>query len=193
MKRLIATVLFITCFVICFAACHSSKPVPSQRELSGEWRFSDTAHWRVPQPDGENDAVIAVVYDYADHVDEDKDRTCDVCGYPLKSLSDYLIEEEGRLYLLLPASKLKLRVDDSFKPQLDSIDLDLLKAAEEKILNQLAQYSQEPHLILETRDGGLGLYAEVIVHIDPPASAEGAQKGCGIDHEHIVFYERITK
>ncbi len=42
-----------------------------------EWLYSDTHHWWVPE--GEN--TFAVVYGYGEHVNNDADLNCDVCGY----------------------------------------------------------------------------------------------------------------
>lgn len=109
------------------------------------------------------------------------------------ALSAYLVEEEGEVYLVLPKTGEKLRVDESHKPYLDSIDLELLKAAEEKIYSQMEEYQEEPFVSLELHEGYLCLYAEVIVYIDPPATTPDRSDGCGIDHEHKIFYERITK
>lgn len=168
------------------AADISQTELPKIDFYSIDWHYSDTKHWHLPEPN-ENGTINTVVYGYANHVDRDNDHTCDVCG-----CEAYLIEEEEKLYIILPITGAKLLIHDSLQRHWDSIDLDLLKAAEEKILHQLEAYAEEPHFAIETRDSGLGIYAEVIVHINPPASVEGAQKGCGTDHEHIVLYEPIT-
>lgn len=107
------------------------------------------------------------------------------------SISEYLTEEDGKQYLMLPISKDKVMLWDGQAQYLDDIDLDLLKAAEEKISKQISQYSNNSGFYLQVDEGYLCLYAEVIVKIDPPASAGGVG-GCGIDHEHMFFGERIT-
>jgi hypothetical protein len=45
-----------------------------------EWRYSETKHWYLPEPNA-NGTVYTVVYGYGDHVDNDNNHTCDVCGY----------------------------------------------------------------------------------------------------------------
>lgn len=123
---------------------------------------------------------------------EHEDATCDDTSAPedVKALSECLTEENGKQFLVLPRSKTKLLVHDSTKRYLDSIDLDLLKTAEEKMLGQLSQYTEEPFWDLEYYDGALCLYAEVIVDLKPSTADQG---GCGIDHEHKIFREKITK
>lgn len=112
--------------------------------------------------------------------------------YDTENISDYLIEEDGKQYLILPISKEKVRVSNSYTQYLDDIDLDLLKAAEKKIREELSQYSDtQVDFYLQDREGYLYLTAEIIVDITPPSGAEDS--GCGIDHEHKFFEERITK
>lgn len=92
----------------------------------------------------------------------------------------------------MPISKEKVRVSNSYTQYLDDIDLDLLKAAEKKIREELSQYSDtQVDFYLQDREGYLYLIAEIIVDITPPSGAEDS--GCGIDHEHKFFEERITK
>ena len=107
------------------------------------------------------------------------------------SISEYLIEENGKQYLILPISKGKVKVWDEQTQYLDDIDLDLLRAAEKRISEAISPYSNHSDLYLQVDDGHLCLYAEVIIDIDP-AGAESGEAGCGIDHEHKFFGERIT-
>ena len=113
-------------------------------------------------------------------------------------IAQYLTEEDGDLYLVLPISKRKVCVSDEYKAYLDQVDVDLLKTAEEKISNQAAQYVDEPSFYLLIEEGLLRLSAEVIVDIDPPlikdvGDGDCVDQGCGIDHEHVFFSEWITK
>lgn len=106
-----------------------------------------------------------------------------------------LIEVNGKQYLVLPISKEKVLVWEHEKEYLDDVNLDLLKAAEEKILSQTAQYEDDPNFSLTYMEdeGYLCLSAEVIVRFDPPSTSETLPPGCGKDHEHKFFHERITK
>ena len=45
-----------------------------------EWQYSPTHHWWIPSPNDGHE-IIGVVYGYGEHVDEDKNDRCDVCGY----------------------------------------------------------------------------------------------------------------
>ncbi len=53
-----------------------------QLNVDIEWYISETHHWYLPGS-AENGAMIGVVYGYGEHVDEDGDLLCDVCGYHL--------------------------------------------------------------------------------------------------------------
>ena len=107
-----------------------------------------------------------------------------------EDIFDYVIEEDDKCYLLLPASGQRISVSDSEKPYLDKVDLDMLVAAEDKLNTQLAQGGEKLAFFLLVENNKLWLCAEMIVKIDPPKS-EGA--GCGIDHEHIFIEEPITE
>ena len=50
--------------------------------LGIKWITSETHHWYLPGS-AENGAMFGVVYGYGEHVDEDGDLLCDVCGYHL--------------------------------------------------------------------------------------------------------------
>lgn len=126
-----------------------------------------------------NGMVISVVWDN------------EVSGTKAKDISDYLVEEDGQQYLILPVSKERVKIWDEQTQYLDDIDLDLLKAAEERISREISQYSQNSGFYLQIEEGVLFLYAEVIVDITPPSGTDGG--GCGVDHEHRFFKERITK
>jgi len=109
-------------------------------------------------------------------------------------------DEDGDAYLVLPVSGNKVRISDRGKNYVKDIDGYLLKTAEEKIAGQISQYGNNSGFYLETYDGYLWLCVEVIVKLDPPApdisvdsSDEYWMQGCGIDHEHKFFMERITK
>ena len=108
-------------------------------------------------------------------------------------VSEYLTEENGEQYLILPISKAKLRVKSQHLSHLNKIDADLLKKAEEMISGYISSYSQNSGIYLGVCDGKLCLCAEAIVKIDPPNTSEYGSSGCGIDHDHRFFYEQITK
>ena len=76
---------------------------------------------------------------------------------------------------------------------MDSIDLTLLKTAEEKLAAQISQYTNHSDFYLQIDEGYLCLYVEVIVDIENSSTGEYEEHGCGIDHEHKFFGERISK
>ena len=105
-------------------------------------------------------------------------------------ISDYITEENGHQILILPQSKNSVYIDEDDVELLHDVDIHLLKTAEKSIINQVAQYPDEPTFYLETSDDTqLFLCAEVIVDIDPAHAPSG---GCE-DHEHKFFKELITK
>ena len=106
------------------------------------------------------------------------------------SISEYLIAEDGYQYLILPISKSKIIVFDEYIRYLNYIDLDLLETSEKKITEEVSQYPNKPSFLLNINEGYLCLCVEAIVNIDPPQNGE---VGCGIDHEHKFFVERISK
>ena len=62
------------------AADTPQSELPKLEMPTIEWRYSETKHWHLPEPNA-NGTVYTVVYGYADHVDNDNNHTCDVCGY----------------------------------------------------------------------------------------------------------------
>ena len=120
-------------------------------------------------------------------------------------VSDLLIEENGELFLLLPISNKKVSAYCS-RSELEKTDLDLLQEAEQKLWDRINCYSerQEPYFTLRVNDGQLILHVELIVIYDPPRIRPGPtspdptaptppQSGCGISHDHLTFYEVISK
>ena len=108
------------------------------------------------------------------------------------------MEEEGEQYLLLPISKTKVLVYDGHRQYIEKIDMDLLKTAEEALSAQIPQDESEPFFYLQMEEGDMYLCVEIIVDIDPPETVtmeDGTviSSGCGIDHEHVFYSERISK
>ena len=108
-----------------------------------------------------------------------------------KTLSDYLVEEDGEYYLILPASGKKLRIlYAKYAPEdLERIDPALLMAAEAKLNYEMGAYDVDYHFYAAAYDGEIWLCVEAIRNIDSP----NGENGCGIDHEHIMLEEKITK
>jgi len=102
----------------------------------------------------------------------------------------YVIED-GETYLILPLSGEKLWVREEEAKYLNKADGGLLEDAEEKINEEALKYTNNPsiHYEIYLKDEQLFLYGEIVVDIDPPEGGEG----CGIDHEHKRFLEKITK
>ncbi len=111
----------------------------------------------------------------------------------ITNITEILIEIDGRQYLILPISNTKVYVDEKHEQYLDNVDVNLLKKAEKKIIAQTSQYNEEPFFYLELKNEQLYISVEMIVKIFPPKPSEYGDAGCGIDHEHKFFSEKITK
>ena len=106
------------------------------------------------------------------------------------NISDYITNENGKYTLTLPVSKTTLDFPDEYTSYLEDLDADLLKEAEEEIIDNCSEYSGTPVYYIDEEDDYLCLCVEII---EPIESADGSDKGCGIDHEHIFLRERISK
>lgn len=103
--------------------------------------------------------------------------------------------EDGAYVLVLPASQNRLRVDSYYYAHLTDVDDEMVAQAEKRILAR----GQDPkRFSVEMYDNSLCLVMENIVDIDPPLvqtteNGETIANGCGIDHKHVFFAEKITK
>jgi hypothetical protein len=107
-----------------------------------------------------------------------------------RNINDYLTVDQGgrgKQWLRLPISGRLVEVHGKHLPFIKNIDVDLLEEAEQRINSGISKYSQRPNFHLELRGQELYLYVEIIVDIDPTESPDG------LDHEHVIFMEKITK
>ena len=119
---------------------------------------------------------------------------CIASDVPFKSehgqtgISKYITEENGEYTLTLPESQKTLKLDDSEDNFVNYMSDTLVEAAEKKIMEDTAKYSDSPHFYLSVNDDGeLYLAAEVIYYLDEPDENVGCY-----DHEHLFFSERIS-
>ena len=107
-----------------------------------------------------------------------------------------LSEENGVYKLTLPKSKEVIELYEEQVRFVPYITDELVETAENKINEAVSAYSNSSDFYLQINDGYLCLYVEVIKQLDPPASQETEGEvvggGCGIDHEHLFFSERIS-
>ncbi len=75
MKKTISAMFVAACLIACLCACDLKH-----EHMPGEWKYSGTEHWRLPECDREYCAVEDNVYDWGSHVDDDANLVCDVCG-----------------------------------------------------------------------------------------------------------------
>ena len=104
--------------------------------------------------------------------------------------------EDGAYILTLPNSGETIKLWNDQILYVPYITDELVETAENKINEAVSAYSNSSDFYLQINDGYLCLYVEVIKQLDPPASQETEGEvvggGCGIDHEHLGFSERIS-
>ena len=125
-------------------------------------------------------------------------------NYDIDSLFDtngafeYVADEGGSYTLCLPNSEdnIKIYVSDTCLNHLSKIDNNLFLEAGRKIFSNLEGNKAPALQISVDSENYLYLYGEIIVDIDPPQSeaykGEVFTSGCGIDHDHLYFRERIS-
>jgi len=104
--------------------------------------------------------------------------------------------ENGKYFLTLPQSGKTLELSDEEARFVPYITDTLVAEAERKILEQTAQYGENSGFYLQITDDYLSLAMEVIKDLTPPeptgTEAGNILSGCGIDHEHVFYSERIS-
>lgn len=104
--------------------------------------------------------------------------------------------EDGAYILTLPISGETIKLQNEQILFVPYITGELVATAENKIAEAVSAYSSSSDFYLQINDGYLCLFVEVIKQLDPPSSQETEGEvvagGCGIDHEHIGFSERIS-
>lgn len=107
-----------------------------------------------------------------------------------------LSEENGVYKLTLPKSKEVIELYEEQVRFVPYITDELVETAENKINEAVSAYSNRSDFYLQINDGYLCLVVEVIKQLNPPSSQETEGEiidgGCGIDHEHLGFSERIS-
>ncbi len=99
---------------------------------------------------------------------------------------------EGSYVLTLPGSGEVLEVREEYVSCLPYVTDALVRAAEEKIANEVSKQEGEAHYwITEDEAGYLCLAAEQIIRLPVDPNAQ-PQSGCDIDHKHLYFQERIS-
>lgn len=80
MKKISVIFLLVVLSLCCFASCDYFK----HEHITGDWEFSDEHHWRITtctQGRCDIDPLLQ------DHLDENSDNICDICGY-MKSVTE---------------------------------------------------------------------------------------------------------
>ena len=91
MKKILAILICAIMYIAAFTACGILK----HEHTKSDWKHSETEHWRVPECDRSDCAVEEVVYDLGEHIDEDENDICDVCGYEYVFIFKLKYDESG--------------------------------------------------------------------------------------------------
>ena len=105
--------------------------------------------------------------------------------------------EDGTYSITLPITKQELNVREQYVGQILCVEDAAILRAEELILQQTAQYTDDPPIYLDfDSEGYLCLWVELIRDIEPPRVIVDGEytitNGCDIDHEHLFFKQRLS-
>lgn len=102
-----------------------------------------------------------------------------------------LIHSDGTYTIYLPACDQEVSVHQSEEAFLPYVSDELIRQADLALSHILADHPDDDHGIYLScdQDGYLCLCAEIIVYFEP--EVEG-MKGCGFDHDHVFYRERIS-
>ena len=107
------------------------------------------------------------------------------------------VDESGTYVIDLPYAQndTKVTVKEEYLKHLPNIDYDLFMTSYENMLFYVKDGSALFEVTIDA-EGYLRLAGEIIRDIDPPnvqiIDGEITSSGCGIDHEHHLFYEKIS-
>ena len=144
-----------------------------------------------------NDAIKKLDYDY-DNLPSGWTPQYEITAIEVSGVSASCISknEDGAYILTLPNSGETIEPGNEQIPYVPYITDELVKTAENKLNEAVSAYRNRSAFYLQINDGYLCLAVEVIKQLDPPTSqgteSEIVDEGCGIDHEHLFFYERIS-
>lgn len=100
-----------------------------------------------------------------------------------------ITKDRGAYLLTLPASGQQIKLSNEERFFVPYITDNLVAEAEHKI----AQDGESSGFYLQINDDYLCLMVEVIRHFEPTVTENGETiSGCGYDHEHLFFSERIS-
>ena len=165
MKKRIWLILLIA--VICFTSCTPLLPSESStNENIPETSPAPLSEASTPESESPDDPVETSPL-FAEY----------------GAVAEYLVEEDGKLYLVLPISQTKVYAERC-KEHLYKVKLEDLASADEALSREITKYTNSA--IDLSYDGHyLLIYFEAIVPIDPPNTQDGLNSGCGIDHDHV--------
>lgn len=122
----------------------------------------------------------------------------EVTAIAVSGVSTFCISknENGAYILALPNSGETIKLQNEQILFAPFITDELVATAENKITEAVSAYSNRSDFYLQINDGYLCLVVEVIKQLEPSSSqnteGEVIGGGCGIDHEHLGFSERIS-
>lgn len=117
MKKLLAILLLVILCLCFLASCEYFK----HEHITGDWRFSDEHHWRITtctQGWCDIDPMLQ------NHVDENNDNVCDVCGYTKSVTEDTGHTEHTYEWIITDVTHQKLYTCDCPSPEVASSHYD---------------------------------------------------------------------
>lgn len=179
MKKLLTAMLIMVIMLSSFLACANN----STEDSSTDSVTSDIV------TDSTADSVADVTSNTTnDSSDEEKSPEDLPKG---ESIFDFITYEDGGYFLTLPNTLTKIKITE-YMQYIFRVDVEAIKTAEMKIIEQAPQeFKSSSFHIQEDEDGYLCLCREVIVELEPPVENGYIMGGCGYDHDHLFFNERL--
>ena len=108
-----------------------------------------------------------------------------------ESILDFISYENGEYFLTLPNTLTEIAITEYIQ-SIVKVDIEVIKTAENKIIEQAPQeFKSSSFHLQEDEEGYLCLCREVIVELEPPVESGYIMGGCGYDHDHLFFNERL--
>ena len=135
-------------------------------------------------------------WEYSDYPDGGWTPQCEIKAVSVgKNRASCISQLDGKYILTLPDCGEKITIDERYALYIPLITDELVARAERKITKDVEGYDNRSGFYLQKEDGYLCLFVEVIKKITPTTSendtGDVVDGGCGIDHEHLFFSERI--
>jgi len=186
MKKLLAAMIIMVIMLSSFLGCANNSTEGSTTDSSTDSVTSDIV------TDSTADSVADVTSNTTnDSSDEEKSPEDLPKG---ESIFDFITYEDGEYFLTISNTLNKIKITE-YMQYIFRVDVEAIKTAEMKIIEQTPQEVQSlsSFYLQEDEEGYLCLCTEAIVKLDPPDENGYVMGGCGYDHDHLFFKEKLIK